>query len=61
MKMGAFCFIPLLKAIGISGIGLISRRRFDVVYLSIPLMVDEADGSRPLHCIMWFYLYAWCH
>jgi hypothetical protein len=48
IKMGAFCFIPLLKAVGFLGIGLISRRCFGGVYVSISSLVHEAEGSGSL-------------
>jgi hypothetical protein len=34
-----------LKAVGIFGTGLISRRHFDGVYISTPSVADEEDGS----------------
>jgi hypothetical protein len=49
--MAAICFILLLKAVGILGTGLISRKCFDGVYVSIPSVIDEADGSESLNLL----------
>jgi hypothetical protein len=47
--MVALCFSLLLNATGILGTGLISRRCFDGVYISIPSLANEVGGSGSLN------------
>jgi hypothetical protein len=46
--MAAPCFGLLLKATGILGTRLISKRCFDGVYASVPSVAGEEDGSGSL-------------
>lgn len=45
IRVGVFCFISFLNEVGFLGNGLISRRCFDEVYVSISSLVHEADSS----------------
>jgi hypothetical protein len=47
VKMFALVSASSLNAIGTLGTRVTSRRSFDAVYVQIPSVADEADGSGP--------------